>query len=172
MNEGLIAVLTKTGVFGWINVRVNTQQSCIKSSVRHECVHTHTLTVELLRAVGCGCGGTHALQRSEICPLCAIHRGCEGTHTFWRARIETFPCVPALSAVISLVIHWHRTLFLLFSLFFLFFFGGGGRFWWKFQVTCCLQLTWGYSVGVGGHCVCVCAKVSVLENKIYDIRIK
>ena len=151
VNEGLIAVLTKTGVFGWI--RVNTQQSCIKSSVRRECVHTHTLTVELLRAIGCGCGGTHALQGSKICPLCAVHRGCEGTHTFWRARIETFPCVPALSAVISLQSFTGITPC---SCFFFVFFWGGGQFWWKFQVICCLQLTWGYLVGGGGGIVCVC----------------
>ena len=82
VNEGLVPVLTEIGMSGYINIRVNKQQICIKPSVHHGCVHTHTLTVELLRAIGCGCGGTHALQGSKICPLCAVHRGCEGTHTF------------------------------------------------------------------------------------------
>ena len=116
VNEGLVPVLTETGVSGWINISVNKQQSCIKPSVCLECVHTHTLTVELLCAIRRGCGGTHALQRSRIYPLCAVHHGCggthalqrsirpgcRGTHAFWRARIESFPCVLALSAVILL----------------------------------------------------------------------
>ena len=97
-----VPLLTKIGVSGWINIKVNKQQSCIQPSVRRGCVHTHTLTVELLRAICRGCGGTHALQRSEICPLRAVRCGCGGTHTFWRARIESFPSVPVLSAVISL----------------------------------------------------------------------
>ena len=91
VNEGLVPVLTEIGVSGWINVRVNKQQSCIKPSVRRGCVHTHTLTVELLHAICCGCGDTHALQRSEICPLRAVCRGCGGTYALWRAGIEFFP---------------------------------------------------------------------------------
>ena len=102
VSEGLIPVLSKIGVFGWVNIRVNKQQSCIKPSACCGCEHTDTLAVELLQAICHGCGGTHALQRSEICPLHAIHHGCGGTHAFWRAGIESFPCVPVLSAVISL----------------------------------------------------------------------
>ena len=69
------------------------------------------------------------LQRSEICPLC--------THAFWRAGIESFPCMLALSAVILL---WSFTGTALCSCCF------ADQFWCTFQVICCLQLTWGYSV--------------------------
>ena len=179
VSEGLIPVLTTIGVFGWINIRVNKQQSCIKPSVCRGCEHTHTLTVELLHAICRGCGGTHALQRSETCPLCNVHRGCGGTHAlqrsetcplcnvhrgcggthallrseicplraircgcggthaFWRAGVESFPCVLALSAVILLRSFTGTAPC---SCFF------GDWFWWKFQVICCLQLIWGYSV--------------------------
>ena len=117
VNEGLIPVLTEIDVFRRINVRVSKQQTCIKPSVHHGCENTHTHTVELLRATCHGCGSTHALQRSKICPLHTLCHGCGGTHAFWRAGIESFPCVPALSLSFSshftTVIHWHRTQFLL-----------------------------------------------------------
>ena len=128
VSEGLIPVLSKIGVFGWVNIRVNKQQSCIKPSACCGCEHTDTLAVELLQAICHGCGGTHALQRSEICLLCAIRRGCGGTHTFWRAAIESFPCVLALSEVILL---WSFTGTAPCFCFF------WDRFWWKFQVICC-----------------------------------
>ena len=51
VNEGLVPVLTEIGMSGYINIRVNKQQICIKPSVHHGCVHTHTLTVELLCAI-------------------------------------------------------------------------------------------------------------------------
>ena len=88
VNDSL-PLLTEIGVSGWVclRVKIEKEKSCIKPSVRRGCVHTHTLTVELLRAICRGSGGTHALQRSEICPLSAVRRGCGGTHAFWRAGI-------------------------------------------------------------------------------------
>jgi len=137
VSEGLIPVLSKIGVFGWVNIRVNKQQSCIKPSACRGCEHTDTLTVELLQAICHGCGGTHALQRSEICLLCAIRRGCGGTHTFWRAAIESFPCVLALAAVILL---WSFTGTAPCFCFFWIDFDG------NFKSSVVLQLTWGCSV--------------------------
>ena len=60
-------------------VRVNKQQSCIKPSVHRGCVHTHTLTAELLRAIRRGCGGTHALQKERNLSL-ACHTSWEWRH--------------------------------------------------------------------------------------------
>ena len=120
VNEGLVPVLIKIGVSGWINIRVKKTKLYKTLSTLWVCAHPYSHCRTLARhtswvlrhpcfakewnlSLACrGCGGTHALQRSEICPLHAIYHGCEGTHAFWRAGIESFPCVPVLSAVISL----------------------------------------------------------------------
>ena len=119
VNEGLVPVLTKFGVSGWINIRVKKQTKLYKTlSTLWVCAHPYSHCRTLARHTSWVWRHPCFAKERNLSP--ARHTSRVWRHPcFLKGWNRIFSlCACTLSSHFTMVICWHRTLFLLL--------GGGG----------------------------------------------